>query len=229
MVVCKEKNTTVDEGSKLKPLSLEITVLPNKLEYFGKKDELDVTGGKVKLSYERKITRTYELQTENVSGFDNTVVGKQILTVTIDGATATFEVEIVTATVVFKNYDDSIISSAEYMYGDKIAVPADPVRESNGIYTYTFAGWDKAVIDCVGDAVYTATYVMEGPDGVIPGDATGDGNVNALDLVRLKKFLSGADVTFDAAGADATGDGNVDARDLVRLKKYLSGADVTLG
>ena len=63
----------------------------------------------------------------------------------------------------------------------------------------------------------------------VPGDATGDGKVNALDLVRLKKFLSGADVEFDASGADATGDGKVNALDLVRLKKFLSGADVTLG
>jgi len=63
----------------------------------------------------------------------------------------------------------------------------------------------------------------------IPGDATGDGRVNALDLVRLKKYLSGADVVLNKAAVDVTGDGRVNALDLVRLKKYLSGADVELG
>ena len=59
----------------------------------------------------------------------------------------------------------------------------------------------------------------------IPGDVTGDGKVNALDLLRLKRFLAGEDVEIGGS-ADITGDGKVNALDLLRLKRYLSGEEV---
>lgn len=61
----------------------------------------------------------------------------------------------------------------------------------------------------------------------IAGDLNGDGSVNALDLLRLKKALSGEEVEL-LGSADVNGDGNVNALDLLRLKKYLSGDNVTL-
>jgi len=65
-------------------------------------------------------------------------------------------------TVSFVDEDGSVISSKTYHYGDKIVVPEDPVKASDGIYTYTFAGWTPAVSEtCVGNATYTATYARE--------------------------------------------------------------------
>ena len=64
--------------------------------------------------------------------------------------------------------------------------------------------------------------------GVIPGDVTGDGKVNLTDLVRMRKYLAGMDVIFDADAGDVTGDGTVGLADLVRLRKYLAGMDVVL-
>ncbi len=57
------------------------------------------------------------------------------------------------------------------------------------------------------------------------GDSTGDGKINALDLLRLKLFLAGSMTpTFDQkASADMTGDGKVNALDLLRIKMKLSG------
>ena len=60
-----------------------------------------------------------------------------------------------------------------------------------------------------------------------PGDCTGDGEVNALDLVRLRQYLAGWDVQLPSG--DCTGDGRVDALDLIRLRQYLAGWDVKLG
>lgn len=60
--------------------------------------------------------------------------------------------------VVFKNGDGSVISTNTYYYGDKVATPADPTKVADETYTYTFAGWDKEVVDCTGNATYTATY-----------------------------------------------------------------------
>ncbi len=61
----------------------------------------------------------------------------------------------------------------------------------------------------------------------IPGDITGDGKVNAVDLLRLQKYLAGVDVTLVGSG-DITGDGKINAMDLLRLKKYLAGDAVVI-
>lgn len=61
-------------------------------------------------------------------------------------------------TVVFKNWDGTVLSSKTYHYGDEVTEPADPTRAADNTYTYTFAGWNTAVSDCVGNATYTATY-----------------------------------------------------------------------
>ena len=57
---------------------------------------------------------------------------------------------------------------------------------------------------------------------VEPGDANGDGNIDLLDLVRIKKYLADPDnVRID--NADYTGDGTVDSLDLAGVRKYLLG------
>ena len=61
-------------------------------------------------------------------------------------------------TVVFKNWDGTILSTETYQYGDTVIVPADPIKAADRIASYTFTGWDKPVVDCAGDATYTATY-----------------------------------------------------------------------
>ena len=64
-------------------------------------------------------------------------------------------------TVTFVDYDDTVISSAEYAYGtaaDDIVKPADPTREADAQYTYTFAGWNPALAAVTGNATYKATY-----------------------------------------------------------------------
>ena len=70
--------------------------------------------------------------------------------------------------------------------------------------------------------------VQETEQERIPGDVTGDGNVNVMDLIRLRKHLAGDSVDIDLSNADVTGDGNVNVMDLIRLRKYLAGDDVDL-
>ena len=60
--------------------------------------------------------------------------------------------------VVFKNYDGTVISTANYHYGDSVVVPATPSRSSNETYTYSFKSWDKDVVSCNGNVVYTAVF-----------------------------------------------------------------------
>ena len=62
----------------------------------------------------------------------------------------------------------------------------------------------------------------------IPGDINGDGVVNVVDCLRLKKYLAGFKVTIVEQNADVTGDGAVNVVDCLRLKKYLAGFKVEL-
>ena len=71
---------------------------------------------------------------------------------------ATYDIDYADYTVVFKDYDGGTISSNVYHYGDTVAVPSNPTRVADNTYTYAFAGWDKSVVSCAGNATYTATY-----------------------------------------------------------------------
>jgi hypothetical protein len=61
-------------------------------------------------------------------------------------------------TIVFKNYDGTVISSKEYSKGAKVTEPATPTKPSTAAADYEFAGWDKTVTTATADATYTATY-----------------------------------------------------------------------
>ena len=72
--------------------------------------------------------------------------------------TATYSAEYIDYTVVFKNWNGEVISSETYHYGDFVQIPANPTKETDSYYIYTFIGWDKDVVVCIGDAEYTATF-----------------------------------------------------------------------
>ena len=62
-------------------------------------------------------------------------------------------------TVKFVDYDDSTISERIYNANEKIAIPSNPVRESDETYNYKFTGWDKKIsMEAVSDVVYKAVY-----------------------------------------------------------------------
>ena len=74
---------------------IEIAKLPDKTTYIQNYEELDVTGGKVRLIYNDETTEEIDLTNDNVTGFDNTNLGKKTLTVTYEGKTTTFSITIV--------------------------------------------------------------------------------------------------------------------------------------
>ena len=72
--------------------------------------------------------------------------------------TATYTPVYIDYTVTFKNWNGTVLSSKTYHYGDKVTVPTTPTRAADNTYTYTFKGWDKSVVNCAGNATYTAIY-----------------------------------------------------------------------
>ena len=97
LTVTYEGNTAIFEVTIIEKelVSIEIAQQPNKTTYIQNYEELDVTGGKIRLTYNDGTTEEIDMTKEMASGFDNTIVGPQTLTVTYEGKTVTFEVTIV--------------------------------------------------------------------------------------------------------------------------------------
>ena len=117
--------------------SVELTV-PAKAEY-KQGEALDVTGGKLTVTFSDSTTAEVELKAEMVSGFDADKVGEQTLTVTYKAGdvtlTATFSVTVVKA-------DDTAVDDAAalaaniYAYGNTIVVE----NATEEIYVYDAMG-----------------------------------------------------------------------------------------
>ncbi|MBO5089656.1 MAG: InlB B-repeat-containing protein, partial [Clostridia bacterium] len=92
--------------------------------------------------------------TYTFAGWDKTVVNCAGDTT----YTATYTPNYIDYTVIFKNYNGVVLSTKTYHYGDGVVAPSTPTKPSDNTYTYTFAGWDKTVVNCAGNTTYTATY-----------------------------------------------------------------------
>jgi len=74
--------------------------LPNKLEYLMAKHELDLTGAVISVDYSHSETVQIPVTADMVTGFDNQTSGTKVLTVTYEGVSTTFAVEVVESQVV---------------------------------------------------------------------------------------------------------------------------------
>lgn len=92
------KITTFDVNIVSKKISeIEIETLPTKTEYIQNFENIDLAGGSIKIKYNDNTTSTLALINENVvvTGFDNTNIGKNTLTVEYLGHQTTFDVDII--------------------------------------------------------------------------------------------------------------------------------------
>ena len=136
---------------------------------------------------------------------------------------AVYESSYIDYTVRFLNEDGSVITEETYHYGDNVVIPANPAKEADEKYTYTFAGWDKEVTSVKENVDYTATYTVrlnripevEGDEDIVPdedvvpdkkpeinpGNNASDDNKPSVRPVRKPEVEADEDV--------ATGDGNM--------------------
>ncbi len=74
--------------------------------------------------------------------------------------TATYTKTLNKYTVTFVNWDDSVIITQQVEYGKGAVAPANPVREGDAQYSYTFSSWDKDFSNITGDITVKATYTQ---------------------------------------------------------------------
>lgn len=56
-----------------------------------------------------------------------------------------------------------------------------------------------------------------------PGDANGDGKVNATDVTKVERIIAGPDTP--TPWADANQDGTINAQDITRVERVIVGLD----
>ena len=132
--------------------------------------------------------------------------------------------------ITFKNWDGSLLSSYYCHLNRTVTVPAEPTKAEDDIYTYSFAGWDKEVVACAGDATYIATYtsvkkpiVFVESNGAQQGYGTlaeAEENAPAGSTLKLIKTIEEAvtvnkELTIDLNGFDLTGDIVIDGGKLL--------------
>ncbi|MBQ8920933.1 MAG: dockerin type I repeat-containing protein [Oscillospiraceae bacterium] len=62
----------------------------------------------------------------------------------------------------------------------------------------------------------------------VSGDVNGDESIDLKDVIILRRYLAGWEVTINDTNADVNGDSSVDLKDVTILRRYLAGWEVTL-
>ena len=146
-------------------------------------------------------------------GWDNEVVnctGDAIYTAVYEAAYIEYKVE-------FVDWDGTILSSQNYHWADAITAPADPTRPNDGENSYTFAGWDKEIAACTGDATYTAVYNAQ---ALATGDYNNDGMVTDADAIYLLRHTLFPGVYPLEQPGDTNADGEINDADAIYLLRH---------
>lgn len=176
-------------------MSISVSQKPSKLSYLEKKDELDVSGGVITVYYDNDTTALVPMTPDMVSGFDNTKVGTQVLTVTYLKKTTELEITIKQKTLVSEEF---ITEGAKTVYkeGESISTNGNlngvyiRGRYDNGEYIdvsipmLLVSGYDShkvgkqtLAIEALGKVVYTfeITVVHDYVERVVPSTCSSNG------------------------------------------------------
>lgn len=91
---------------------------------------------------------------------------------------------------------------------------------------FTEYGYLRFYCDTYGDYSLHLGHLQYSPESsfsLIAGDMNGDGSVDIMDMICLKKYFAGT-AEICNRNADVTVDGSVSAEDMAELKKFLLGA-----
>ena len=189
------------------------------------------------------VTDLVYVDTDIIAGVDyqykviakaTNVESEAALSNTVRAATVGFSVDVVTSGELFDSID-ARTDSAFTLYGAKselgktVIIPGE-ISE----YMYSVHGefiLPVEEISLTDDNYYELGLLYAGADAIIVseteiityGDATGDGEVSLIDVVRIMNYATNGNVTIDAAAANIDRDLDIDVNDiLIALKKFLN-------
>ena len=135
--------------------------------------------------------------------------------------TATFSEAMKASTITTGSFTlDGVAGSVSYNSGTYKATFTPSANLSYGT-TYT-ANLSTAITDAAGNPLASAySWSFDTIETVVPGDATGDGLVDARDITKVERIIASLDAA--TPGADATEDGLIDARDITKVEMIIAG------
>ena len=133
-------------------------------------------------------------------------------------------------TIKWVNWDGSEVrTDTEVPYGTELKAPADPTREADAEYTYTFAGWTPKIETVTGDATYKATYTKEANTYTLTYDLDGGEWENDTTYTYPKKYNEEVEVKADPTKEGYTFvDWTSEEVEVVNGKFTMPAKDVTL-
>ena len=155
----------------------------------------------------------------------------KVETVTGDAVyTAVYDKAVNKYTIKWVNWDDSEVrTDTEVAYGTELEAPANPTREADAEYTYTFAGWTPEVETVTGDATYQATYTKEANTYTLTYDLDGGEWENDTTYTYPKKYNEEVEVKADPTKEGYTFAGWTSAEvEVVNDKFTMPAKNVTL-
>jgi len=112
--------------------------------------------------------------------------------------TATYTGTVNRYAVTFQNEDGTVLQSGQVAYGEMPAYTGEtPVKTGDAQYSYTFAGWDPAVVAVTGTAIYTARFTQSVNEYAVGWDTDGNGDVDETDYVPYGTVPTRADPARD--------------------------------
>ena len=214
----------LESESKKVLSSILLFALPQKLVYIENTETFNPNGGKLKLIYDNGTKEIIDLTAEMVTGFDNTKVGKQMLTVVYGDKTAQFEISIKPTApnppiLVSKTATSVILAAVSgYEYSlDGLHWQDSPIfTDLNSSTEYSF--YQRIKETDIHSASDLSPALKVTTSELIIGDINGDGSIDVRDLIRLKKMAAAGDYTQNA---DLIKDNKIDALDLAKMRRYL--------
>ena len=219
------KSTTFKVNVVAKSLSsIKVSTNPTKTSYIQNYETLNLTGGKITLTYNDKSTEVKDMTASGVttSGFSNSTVGEKTITVTYGGKSATFKVNVVLQ-----------IESEKYeINAEKIKGLTPKTTLEKFLENMTIRRKDYTIKNVRGEEIKAEELIGTGAKLklndeeltiVVKADVTGDGTLDVVDLSQLvlhiveKDMLEGT--RLEAANIDE--DGDVDIIDLSQMVLVL--------
>ena len=113
------------------------------------------------------------------------------------------------------------LAASQYSIGRSVVATGGGERASSGYVVHDVTGEAAVGISRSASYVLRAGFLPFTPGECTPGDANGDGNVDAQDVITCKQIILGLE--SETCGADANADTVVDGRDVIRIKKMVLG------
>lgn len=236
------KSDVLSKVAKIE-LANEIT----KKSYIQNEERLDLTGGKIKVIYNDNSEESINMNQEGVevSGFDNSKLGNNTITVTYMGKETTFDVQITSSKIqpelnieglpenMTKDKVTLVIEvSCTYSNLESVKVNDDEVIITDGVGkyeitengTYTIVVKDSAGNETKEEVVIDKIYKS--------GDLNETGKPDTNDLLKVMQHIvaqrTGKNLdkwTLSEKNqivADVNEDGKIDQRDVLKIKRYLA-------